>query len=107
MIDRRGFACKLWVQSDENAPIAAGPRYIESAHDILRTRRPVGDGVTHGATMLKICVTAQPLVIITLVWGTVAGPQALLALRPLMLEGTLVGLQLGMGHNPNQIAHAS
>jgi hypothetical protein len=42
--------------------------------------------------MVKICVTKQPLVVIALVWLIAAAPQALLALSPAMLEGTLAGL---------------
>jgi hypothetical protein len=45
------------------------------------------------ATTVKSCVTKQPLVVITLVWLIAAVPQALLALSPAMLEGTLAGLQ--------------
>jgi hypothetical protein len=45
------------------------------------------------ATMVKICVSKQPLVVITLVWLIDAVPQASLALSPGMLEGTLAGLQ--------------
>jgi hypothetical protein len=46
------------------------------------------------ATMVKTCVTAQPLVVITLVWLiATAPPQALLALNPAMVGGTLAGLQ--------------
>jgi hypothetical protein len=43
--------------------------------------------------MVKSCVTKQPLVVITSVWLIAAVPQALLALSPVMLEGTLAGLQ--------------
>ena len=45
------------------------------------------------ATIVKICVTEQPLVVVALVWVMAAVPQASLALSPAMLEGTLAGLQ--------------
>jgi hypothetical protein len=45
------------------------------------------------ATIVKSCVTRQPLVVTELVWTIAAVPQALLALNPEMLEGTLAGLQ--------------
>ena len=44
------------------------------------------------ATMVKTCVTAQPLVVIALLWLTDAVPQAPLALNPAMVVGTLAGL---------------
>ena len=45
------------------------------------------------ATIVKICVASQPLVVIALVWVIAAVPQASLALSPEMLVTTLAGLQ--------------
>jgi hypothetical protein len=44
------------------------------------------------ATMVKICVREQPLVVITLLWLIDAVPHALLAFSPGMVVGTLAGL---------------
>ena len=45
------------------------------------------------AVIVKICVTEQPLVVVALVCVMAALPQASLALNPVMLVGTLAGLQ--------------
>ena len=45
------------------------------------------------AVIVKICVTEQPLVVVALVCVMTALPQALFALNPVRLEGTLAGLQ--------------